>query len=532
MAIMSPNAVAALQLSLRAAAAAAGVALLVLLAACASVPTDYPRTASTAYEHGEQTPLGRAFAPPAGAPEGASGLRLLASGVDAYAARVALAERAQRTLDLQYYIVHDDESTLALLARVAAAADRGVRVRLLVDDFDSLGRDAGIAAMSAHPNVEVRVFNPFARRGSRFGRVLEMLGDFDRLNHRMHNKLFVADNAAAVIGGRNLGNEYFGAPAEAGFVDLDVLVVGPAVRQASTSFDAFWSSVSAVPIEALMAKVPSEDDVRRALDTLQQAPQRLALSPYADRLRSGELVTRIAAGAVDLLWAPARAVYDPPAKAQGEDSRGMHIRPQLRPVLDAAQREVVLVSPYFVPGDAGVAFLRALHGRGVDVRVLTNSLAATDVPAAYAGYSKYQRALLDAGVALYELRAAGGGHEQQRRLVEELGAPRATLHAKTLVVDRRYVFIGSMNLDPRSDRLNTELGVLIDSPSVARDLLQDLDRLMTTRHSYRLEADHGGIAWVTQQDGVEVRSDTPPDTTTWQRFRSAVSSWIAPEELL
>jgi putative cardiolipin synthase len=348
----------------------------------------------------------------------------------------------------------------------------------------------------------------------------------------MHNKMFVADNAAAVIGGRNLGNEYFGEKADAGFIDLDVLVAGPVVRDASTSFDAYWASEWVVPIEAFRPVRPTAEEVDAVLGSLRDAGRRLRDSEYGERIRASTLFAEVRDGSVDLLWAPATAIADRPDKLLGGSTTESVIRTELRPHLKSAQREVFLVSPYFVPGNDGVATLRELAAKGLRVRVLTNSLAGTDLAAVYAGYSRYQVPLLEAGVELYELRPVGGSADAQERLAEALGAERATLHAKTFVVDGRYVFIGSMNLDPRSDRINTEFGILFDSTALAERLLSSLRWLVEPARSYRLALEDGRVTWTSEQDGRQRRSVDIPDASVGRRLALPLLRALAPESLL
>jgi putative cardiolipin synthase len=249
-------------------------------------------------------------------------------------------------------------------------------------------------------------------------------------------------------------------------------------------------------------------------------------------VRSGDLAGQLVAGKLDFVWARAQAIYDRPTKVEGKARREAHIRPQLRPLFEAVRSDVFFVSPYFVPGEAGVVQLRELRNRGVSVRVLTNSLAGTDVPAVYAGYSNYRVPLLDAGVELFELRPVGGSRSGQEALTEALGASRATLHAKTFVVDRRYVFVGSMNLDARSDLINTEFGLLIDSEAIAEQLLAQLARLCAPSHSYRVVRTGAGVEWITEEEGRELRTRRTPDVSPWRRIQAVVLSVLAPEELL
>jgi putative cardiolipin synthase len=511
-----------------------GAALLLLLAAgCATLPRDVARVPSHAWQQPEASRIGRAFAAALAAHAGRSGLLLLGDGRDAYAARIALVEAAEHTLDLQYYSIGDDDSTRALFARILAAAVRGVRVRVLVDDIHAAGHDVDLAAFSAHPNIEVRVFNPFRRRGSLgAGRLLELLGDPARLNHRMHNKAFVADAVAAVIGGRNLSDAYFGARADFGFVDLDVLAIGPVAAEVDAAFDAYWGSAWAYPIEAFVATPPTRADAQRVAARLAEAAARLRESRFVQELEARPLSAQLRGGRVTLTWAVAQAVYDDPAKVDADAGPTTRLASRLRPLLDGAQRSIVLVSPYFVPGADGVALLRDLGARGVRTRLLTNSLAGTDVVAAHAGYSRYRRALLDAGVEVHELRAAGGSEAGQVRLEAVLGASRAALHAKTIVVDGRYVFVGSMNLDPRSQMLNTECGLLIDSEEVARDLLSRFTPLLDPRFSYALTLADTALRWSDVTAGEARTSTVEPDTTPWRRLQAATLAVVAPEHWL
>jgi putative cardiolipin synthase len=509
------------------------MAVLLLAAGCATLPRDVVRAPSHAWDQPEATAIGRAFAAPLAAHPGRSGLLLLGDGRDAYAARIALAAAAEHTLDLQYYSIGDDDSTRALFARVLAAADRGVRVRVLVDDIRTAGHDVDLAAFAAHAHVEVRVFNPFGRRGPlAAGRLLEFLGDPARLNHRMHNKAFVADGIGAVIGGRNLADEYFGARDDFGFVDLDVLAVGAAAGEMDAAFDDYWASAWAYPIEAFVASPPTRADAERVASRLAAAATRLDQSGFVREMEERPLAHALRTGNLALVWADAHAVHDDPAKVDAAGGDAPRLAVQLRRLFDQARQEVVLVSPYFVPGDAGVAFLAALTARGVRIRLLTNSLAGTDVVAAYAGYARYRHALLAAGIELHELRPAAIGEARQAGHEALHGSERAALHAKTFVVDRRYVFVGSMNLDPRSNLLNTECGLLVDDAEVARDLLARLDRLFDPRLSYALALDGAAVRWSDVTAGRVRNSGVEPDTTPWRRLQAETLAMFAPEHWL
>jgi putative cardiolipin synthase len=408
-----------------------------------------------------------------------------------------------------------------------------VHVRVLVDDIHGGGHDLDFAAFAAHPNVEVRVFNPFVRRGPMpAARLLEFVGDPARLNHRMHNKAFVADGVGAVIGGRNLGAEYFGAGSDFGFVDLDVLAIGPVAAEMDAAFDAYWASDWSYPIEAFVAAPPAAEDIERLETRLAQAEASVRDSGFARAMEQRPFALALRAGTLELAWGDAHAVYDDPGKAAGDAADPALLMPRLRGVLDGARHEVTLVSPYFVPGESGVAYLGALAARGVQVRLLTNSLAGTDVVAAYAGYARYRRALLEAAVELHELRAVGASEAAQARLEATLGAKRAALHAKAFVVDDRYVFVGSMNLDPRSRVLNTECGLLIDSSEVARELQAWLAPLLDPRASYALALEHDAVQWSDVVAGAPRVSTVEPDTTPWRRWQAKTLALLAPENWL
>jgi len=392
--------------------------LVVALAGCAVLPRDVPSPPSHAWGDPDSTPLGRAAARQLSEHPGRSGLRLLPSGLEALAMRAGLAENAQRTLDLQYYAVHEDITTQLLLHRVLRAAQRGVRVRLLVDDLHAGGRDLQFAALAADPKVEVRVFNPFAHRGAPgVPRLLEFLHDPARLNRRMHNKLWIADNAAAIVGGRNLGDAYFDAGASLNFSDLDVLAAGPVVRELSASFDSYWNSPWAVPIEAFADATGEAGQRERFQRELQERLQAFRDTPYARAVQGMHPGALLSDGAVALVAADAVALYDPPSKspgAEGGASSRAIFSPRLRALLEGARQEILLISPYLIPAESGMAALAAAVSRGVRVRILTNSLASTDVPAVHGGYARLRPRLLAAGAELHEMRAAEAPDSRDR----------------------------------------------------------------------------------------------------------------------
>jgi len=398
---------------------------------------------------------------------------------------VLLARAAERSLDVQYYIWHADTSGGLLAHELWQAAERGVRVRLLLDDNNTRGADEAIAALDAHPNIEVRLFNPYANRGFRLG---ELATDFARVNRRMHNKSFTADNQAAIVGGRNVGDEYFGAESAVAFADLDVLAVGAVVPEVSAAFDAYWNSESAYPAASLISAPPR----RTPAEKIEERPD---AARYLQAVRATPLVQMLLSGSLPLEWAHARLVQDDPAKVlQPPERTELHLLPRLEAAMGKPLKEVDLVSPYFVPTKEGSAALCTLAERGVQVRVLTNSLAATDVAPVHAGYAKYREPLLRAGVRLYELKPSI--EKEAKGKDRAAGGSDASLHAKTFALDRERIFVGSFNFDPRSARLNTEMGIVVESPALAARLSQALDRdISNIAYEVRLSSD-GGMEWI------------------------------------
>jgi cardiolipin synthase C len=522
---------------------ALAVLLPVSLIGCASLPTDYPRTASHALTDTAGTALGRTAARFRAEQQGASGMRLLNLGLDAFVARLALAEVAERSLDVQYYIWHDDTTGRLLTAALLRAADRGVRVRVILDDIGTSPDDARLLLLDAHPNIELRLFNPVATRSAR---MLGFIVDPARGNRRMHNKSFTADNQATIVGGRNIGDEYFEARADLDFGDLDVLAVGDVVNEVSTSFDLYWNSAATYPIRALSkAEVSAAelDAVRSALTAFVGSQRGEA---YAQALRTSGLTQQLRAGKLAFNAAQMRVLADDPAKVeQDEPDKSAYLLPQMLPEFTALSREFVLVSPYFVPGDNGVENLKRLRARGVRVRILTNSLAATDVTAVHAGYAKYRRALLEAGIELYEVKASARRADPKAAEAQPAAAPtkhtltgssRASLHAKTMIFDCRRLFVGSMNVDPRSVFTNTEIGIMIDAPAVAAEACAQLTQglpLNTYRVELQPQPDGGArLAWVTTEDGREVRLAEEPEASAWRKFQAWLFSLLPIEPLL
>ena len=503
-------------------------AIPLLLAACASLPSLQGRTESTALTDTRDTRLGQVLEPLAAAHPGQSAIYPLQNARDAFAARAHLAQVAERSLDVQYYIWHKDMTGTLLLNALRAAADRGVRVRLLLDDNNTSGLDPVLAALDAHHNIEVRLFNPFVLRAPR---VLGYLSDFRRANRRMHNKSFTADNQVTIIGGRNVGDAYFGATSGVLFSDLDVMAAGPVVRAVSDNFDLYWKSLSSYPVSLLLP--PGE---AKALNELaaerQAAPQQQALAEYIGALRDSPFVRQLTQARLPLEWAVTRMVSDDPAKGLGQAAPDSLMRDKLRAIIGEPVSRVSLVSPYFVPSEAGVEIFSDLAISGVNIEILTNSLEATDVLAVHAGYAKRRVALLEAGVTLYELRRLAPGLAKERERFGMGSSSASSLHAKTFAVDQARVFVGSFNFDPRSTHLNTEMGFVIDSPALAQQV-HDAFEVRVPEDAYRVTlGDNGRLVWTEQQNGRQVRHDSEPGATGWQRFRVWLLSLLPIDSLL
>lgn len=488
--------------------------LLASLAGCATIRGDYVAQPSQAFDRPQETALGRAYAAGQAERPGLSAFRLINNGVSALLTRAALADLAERSLDIQYYIYDPDETGAFLLERIQAAAERGVRVRIILDDYLLGLDDASLARIDAHPNVEVRIFNPYRDR-MRWSRPLQMLFNLDRLGRRMHNKVFVADGQIGILGGRNISNHYMEGEAEANFRDVDLLASGPVVGEALRSFDAFWNSEIVVPVAAFEAR-PADNDDALHFDRL-RAEAAAGRGPYAEYgQRKPDFVRRLLAGE-GMIWARGRAIAEPPVRQrEGEAKPSAEIARALAIARQNARKEVTYAVAYFVPGERGVQLLSELAGRGVRVRVLTNSLAATDVVAVHAGYAKYREGLLAGGVELYEYRSDArrpepGGHRLR------LGSSGSALHAKVVVHDRRLVWVGSANFDPRSRRLNTEAGLLIESEELAERLLSSIEWDFSPRNSWQLglEKDPQGgsrrLTWNGERDGKIVNLAQEPD---------------------
>jgi len=517
-------------------------AALALVAGCATLAppgANYPKQASLAIDHPETTPLGSQVEKAAQAHPGLSGFRLLPGGGQGLRTRAELAEAAQRTLDLQYFIIQNDVTGKLIMDAVLRAADRGVRVRMLIDDTDDVGKNKQVTALAAHHNIEIRVFNPFYTRGPlTLLRWSEYMVD-RRLNYRMHNKVFIADNAAAVIGGRNIGDEYFAASTRTDFADFDVLAMGPIVQRVSASFDSYWNSDLAIPIQALLADQPSDEALKAYRADLEQNRREPQTSMRLPKIDVVDPVHALVDRDESVIWAKAEVLVDNPDKLKIEAGQkdGQLLRHRLVQALGTVQSEVLIVSPYLVPADEGMRLIEQMRSRGVHVRIITNSLASTDVPAVHAGYDHYRRRMLEDGVELYEVRPAPEATDDRGHNLKPSEGQFA-LHAKVFVFDRKQLFVGSMNFDYRSLKLNTEIGLLIDSPTLAQQAGKRFDAIAQAANCYipQLSAPdafgHRQLTWRTAENGKTVDLNREPAGNLGRELQANLLSLFPVDDLL
>ena len=529
------------------------------LAGCGNLPAQAPHEPTHALANNTGLPLAAlvdASRPKDDKRPSLSGFRLLGSSEAAYGSRMALIDAATKTLDLQYYTIHYDSSTEALMERLREAARRGVRVRLLLDDFNAVGKNVAVLRLDLEPGIEVRMFNPVSGpRSSQAGRILGSLFDFKRIQQRMHNKILVADNTLAVAGGRNLGDAYFGQSDTSNFLDLDLLVAGPMVTDLSHSFDAYWNDIRAYPVRNVLsgndlkafyadpAPAPPAASSAGTQTRVASAPVDAAdTTPAAPAVVEGHpvpgataMAREIQSGTLALAWAPSALLVDKPTKIAPENpldesDRDDNVVDGVLNIVTRAQKEVLIISPYFVPGPRMMEVFTTLRQRGVRVRVLTNSLASNDAPLAHVGYARYRQPLLEAGVELFEMRAEG---KTQQRFFGSTPDSRASLHTKALVIDSRLLVVGSMNLDLRSQLQNTELGMVIRSRKLSAAMEAAIDQSLDD--SYELSLQDGQLRWTTPsetpgQPGEVLSSE--PDARMGLKILLKLAGPFAPEEML
>jgi len=504
-------------------------ALLLALSACASVPRDFEQVPSHSWQMPEQTALGTFFDDYAPADRSLSGVRLLANPREAFRARFGLAYLAEKSLDLQYYLWKGDLTGSLLLYRALEAADRGVQVRILIDDIYHSGRDRTYAAIDTHPNAEIRVYNPMGNRGT--GRNANFVYRKGTLNHRMHNKIFLVDSAVAVLGGRNIGDDYFGVDPELNFRDLDVLAIGPAAKEAGRAFDLYWNSPAAVPIDVLITKPVEADALERGREGLRASLDGMDALPYTVPKKEEEIRGSLKGLAEEMVWAETEIVIDPLERFQGgSESAFVELTNELA---EAAEHEFVIETAYLIPSKEGINLVAKIAERGVRGRSLTNSMLSNNHLTVHAHYKKYRKRMIEAGVELHELRPDPELLEHYKQVESRVAESHAGLHTKAFVVDRRFSMIGSYNMDPRSRIWNSEIGLLIDSEAFAATVLEIMEKDLDPANSYRVTLDEkGNLSWAADgPDGPNVWHKEP-GTSAWQRFKVRVMSWIPMEKEL
>ncbi|MFT3802306.1 MAG: phospholipase D family protein [Burkholderiaceae bacterium] len=501
------------------------------LAGCASLPAQAPRPIEVGIESWESTALGRTAAESLrDEPEGSSGFRLLTTAGQALDARLSLIASAQRSIDLQYHELRVDRTGGAILNALREAGERGVRVRVLLDDLLTAGQDEVLLGLAAIPNVDVRLFNPFGvPRGSNWIRLIGSIGRMDRLTRRMHNKLFVADNAIAVSGGRNIADEYLMPPGGLGVIDIDVLTAGPVVRSLTRDFDRYWNSAICYPVETLVVPRLDPDEARKAFD---RALARLAPLPptLLPGLWPGSLLAELDARRIALSTGQAMTYADPPEKiARDAPVRTGRATGNVVAALFDTRKEIMIATPYLIPGAAGIVAMRQTLAKGRELTIITNSLASTDEPMVHQAYALYRSDLLTAGAQVYELSPGNGTADLT---ADPLIGP-GRLQSRITVVDRSRVYFGSMNLDGRSARLHTELGLIIDSPALAEQVLTlfSVDRREGV-YQVRFRPGTNELEWVTWRGGNPVVYSREPETSWYERTRLWLSAPFISSDLL
>jgi len=496
----------------------------VVFSGCASAPIDYPKTPSSALIDTDDAALANFSISWRAADPERNGFYPLSQGMDAFGARLLLMDRAERSIDAQYFLMKPDDAGLVFGGKLLEAADRGVRVRFLLDDIFSTVDDSALTILNEHPNIELRIFNPIARKGVT---AVNYLGHFSLTNRRMHNKSFTVDNQLSIVGGRNIAEEYFQLDTSGEFIDFDMLCVGPVVKDISTHFDTYWNHELAVPMNAFYDEIDSAE-LEQTRKHLEQAMQDTGQSIYATAIHT-ELMQKLSRGSLEAYMADARMIVDDPNKLLEEISVEQKIvATEIVKAFQKAEREILIFTPYFIPGSDGIELIKDLTAKGIRILVLTNSLATNNHTSVHSSYSSYRKRLLHAGVELWEARA-----DAARKVMDDgsVEFEQLTLHTKGIIIDRRYTFVGSLNLDPRSIDINTEMGVMIDSKDLSNLLANNAERRIPGL-AYQLKLDDKNkISWHATIDGQQVVESKEPQTSGWRRFQAWFLK-IAPEKQL
>lgn len=501
--------------------------IFIFLNACSSLPTEFEQVPGQVWSHPEKTRLGIFIAETAPADKTLSGVELLADPSDAFGARFAIAAFAEKTLDMQYYLWKGDLSGQLLLWRVLEAADRGVKVRFLIDDIYHSGRDEVYAILDTHPNFELRVFNPMANRGA--ARNLNFLVNKTRLNRRMHNKIFMADGVIAVLGGRNIGDDYFGMDPDANFLDLDILTVGQGAIEAGAAYDEYWNSKNAIPIDVLNDKDYTAKDLEILRKKIKESLLEKDAVPYALAFTEQETLEQLEKWRDGLIWVDAHVVVDPLERFDGQGESAI-----VRFAADTIEHlddEMIVQSAYLIPSQSGLDYIAAATKRGIRIRLLTNSLMSNNHISAHSGYMKYRKSLLQAGAELHELRPDAS--LRQYFAANRNAEVAAGIHTKSFVLDGKQTLIGSFNFDPRSRDLNSEIGLVVNDEGFSRQVIEHMDQEFELANSYRLFLNEKGkLRWeVETPDGIEIHTHDP-GASIWRRMAARIMSWLPIEKEL
>lgn len=491
---------------------------------CTTVSLEQPKEFSKAISFDSETEYGQ-FAKNWKEKHGdQSGFFPLVKGADALAARLYLADRAEQSIDLQYFLMSDDTAGLVMADALFRAADRGVRVRFLLDDIFTTEPDSMLLFLARHPNIEIRLFNPISRQGIYY---LNFIGNFKQANRRMHNKSFTVDNSISIIGGRNIADEYYQLKQGSTFSDFDMVALGPIAQNISTAFDVFWNHTLAIPVEQLSSQVRLSDQAFIDARTAYLAKVNDTYTRIFTQALSSQLLQDLLTGKKNLYSANAHVLMDQPEKLQSPVGiEHVGLKAELKKVLADAKEEVMVLTPYYVPGDKGVEFAQDLVDRGLDVVMLTNSLASTNHVSVHSGYTRYRKEIVEAGVQLYEIRADAGRH-----LSDGDGPEQLTLHTKLILIDQRYLFVGSLNLDPRSLDVNSEMGVLLDSKELVGKMVSHIKNELPLVSYHVIKNNNGNIEWHGMKEGLSFIETSEPDANAWLRIKALLMK-VAPEQTL
>ncbi len=464
-----------------------------------------------------------------------SGLLVIDTGEESLKARLCMIQTARHTLDLQYYAIHDDITSNLLIEAVVKAAERGVRVRLLIDDISIGKARRSLSILDMMHNIEVRIFNPISKTyQSSLARFISFFANFDRATKRMHNKVLIADSETGITGGRNLGDEYFDAHADVAFKDIDIMAIGPVIKDMEQNFEEFWNDKNAHPIGELYK-------MKKSMQIILQLKHKLRknLKTEIRSKKKREEFYAACTGYLEsadsrLIWANADFIADKPHKIDGEVENASEPIQEILSLIEHAEEEFLIVSPYFVPQAKEMAWLKSLKKQGIKVRIVTNSLASTDVVAVHTGYVRRRMEILENGIELYEMKA--NDKKPRQRLLGRKTPSNASLHAKVYVVDRKAAVIGSLNFDPRSQNLNTEVALTVYNEDIARQLHDLYEKVTSPESSYRLLLENTDIGprivWITHEDGKKSVHSVEPEANLWRRVQVLLMGFLPIENQL